>query len=625
MSTDKPKVPDENELLQQGKLSPNPAQGTRRVEMVQVVDSRMRKIGEPSAVPSEAALLGALLWAAANSPESLRASQVVDILPDGSPFYVREYGQIYTAMLACLAKNEETGHMPVEHDPVAVAQHAASLGFGSDKTGIDALLKLQAAASTVSEVQARAYAEAIKAAWVKREAIRQLRLIVSDALDPRVNDVEIYERAQKVAMEIMDRSSAKSSTVSIKQSAAQLFTDLKAPGGAPIATGLRDLDLPLNGGLRAPETSIIAARTSVGKSTISIGIGEHVCMSDPLAGVLYVSMEMPHKSFTTKLLAARTPGVTTGAIRRKSLSTAQWQELQDALNVVKDLELHFTVSMTQTLASVFAAANDRQRELKKRGKHLALVIIDHVGLVKASSAMPKNATRQQQVAETSRGMRWIATELGCHVMGLAQIHRDAERQKDTESIPKLHHLRESGDLEQDADSIMILHRPRNPSSGVFIKDKPAALVLAKSRMDETAGILLDFYKGRYVNWDDTTKTFKGEYEDKGQNDHGKGAPFAPNRSQSAPPPQAGKGKPIQASLPGTDSGNQDQDVIAQIVVQYVVDAVADEVEITELRRLLGASKNMSIRTVDRGIEAAVAQGLLSVTGEGNGRRVRRIV
>src|ERR1017187_8621263 len=164
---DMPKVPDENDLLRQGKLSSNPAEGTRPVVPagLQVVDSKMRKIGEPSDVAAETALLGALLWAASYSPESLRASQVIDILPDGRPFYVRSNGHIYDAMIACLAKNEETGHTPVEHDPVAVAQHAALMGHGSDKTGIELLLKLQAAASTVSEVQARAYAESIKSMW----------------------------------------------------------------------------------------------------------------------------------------------------------------------------------------------------------------------------------------------------------------------------------------------------------------------------------------------------------------------------------------------------------------------------------------------------------------------------
>ena len=226
-------------------------------------------------------------------------------------------------------------------------------------------------------------------------------------------------------------------------------------------------------------------------------------------------MEMPHTSFTTKILASRTPGLTVAAMRRKVFNGNQLKDLEATVKAVKDLELHFTVSMTQTLASVFAAANERQRVLKKAGKRLVLVIIDHIGLVKASNELLKRATRQQQVAETSRGLRWIASELGCHVMALAQIHRDAERQKVGEAIPKLHHLREAGDIEQDADQIFLLHRPRDPATGLFVSGKPAALVLAKSRLDEeTLGMLVDFKNGRYVNWTDTSKSFKSEYESK---------------------------------------------------------------------------------------------------------------
>jgi len=551
VSDDKPKVADENELLQQGKLGANPADGTARVAPLREI-APPRKIGEPCDVAAENALLAALLWAASYSPEALRASAVQDLLPNSEPFYVRSNGAIFDAMLACLTKNEETGHTPVEHDPVAVATHAARIGKGSDATGVDALLKLQAAASTVSEVQARAYADSIRSAWTKRCAIRDLRNIASDAFNPKISDVEIFERAQKASMEIMERSATRASTVSIKQSAEQLFRDMLSPGGAAVSTGLNDLDAVLNGGLRAPETSIVAARTSVGKSTLSIGIAEHICVSDPQAGVLYVSMEMPHKSFTTKLLVSRTPGVTMAAMRRKALNANQWRDLETSVASVKDLELHFTVSMTQTLASVFAAANERQRVLKKAGKRLVLVIIDHIGLVKASNELLKKATRQQQVAETSRGLRWIASELGCHVMALAQIHRDAERQKASESIPKLHHIREAGDVEQDADQIMILHRPRDPTTGLFVSGKPTALVLAKSRMDEeTLGMLVDYQRGRYVNWTDYHRSFADEYGSKDESGSPRPSKSA-TKAPSTPPPgfyDDSPDEPTNTSLP----------------------------------------------------------------------------
>ena len=625
MSDDKPRVPDENELLQQGKLPANPAEGTARIPPLRALEPA-RKIGEPCDVAAEKALNGALLWAASNTPDTLRASAVADLLPSGEPFYDRANGDIYDAILACLVKDEQTGHTPVEHDPVAVAMHASRAGKGRDATSVEALLKLQAAASTVSEVQARAYADSIRSTWAKRCAIRDLRNIASDALNPKVSDVEIFERAQKASMEIMERSSARATTVSIRQSAEQVFKAMLTPGQSATATGLRDLDGALNGGLRPCETSILAARTSVGKSTCSIGIAEHICASDPTAGVVYVSMEMQHTSFTTKIIASRTPGLTVSAMRRKVFNDNQLVGMRNTVDEIKDLELHFTVSMTQTLASAFAAANGCQRVLRKAGKRLALVIIDHIGLVKASNELLKKATRQQQVAETSCGLRWIASELGCHVMALAQIHRDAERQKAGESIPKLHHLREAGDIEQDADQIILLHRPRDPGTGLFVKDKPAALVLAKSRLDEeTLGMLVDFRSGRYVDWMDSRRTFAGEYSGK---DDGDSYGSRPSRKPSAEPPpgrfddEPDDDSPTQGSLLPGDHGN---DMLKRRIVQYVVEAVTPDITIEELRDSLGKVKHMSVKTADRGLEQAVELGLLQVVVVDGGRRVVRKV
>lgn len=500
--TDKTKAPDENDRLRAGTLPTNPIEGTARVPPVRLAGPN-DKPGEPADVPAETALIGALLWSASNAPEILRVSAVLDILESGEAFYVRAHGEIYDAMRACQTEKHE-------HDPVAVASQAARAGNGKVTTGIDALLKLQAAASTVSEIQARAYAKAIRMAWAKRTAIRDLRLIIHDALSPTVSDVAIFERAQKAALDIAGRASTTSTTVSVKQSAEQFFIKLQAGKTGAMSTGLRDVDCLINDGLRPLETSIVAARTSVGKSTIAAQIGRYIAATDPTAGVVYVSMEMPHESFTAKLLAAHAK-VTMSALRKGVLNKDQWSAITQAVADVMGLPMYFTVNLTQTLASAFAAASERARLLQKEGKRLALVVIDHIGLVKPSADVLKRGTREQQVAETSRGLRFIATELGCHVMGLAQIHRDAERQHATHAMPKLHQLRESGSLEQDADQIFILHRKRDPATGLLDRSTPAAFALAKGRMDETGLVLLGWQDGKYVDWNDEDRTFATEY------------------------------------------------------------------------------------------------------------------
>ena len=99
MSNDKPKVPDENDRLRAGKLSPDAFEGTAPPAPLRALEPP-KKIGEPSDVHAEGALLGALLWAASNQPDVLRASAVQDILPSGEAFYDRAHGDIFDGVLA---------------------------------------------------------------------------------------------------------------------------------------------------------------------------------------------------------------------------------------------------------------------------------------------------------------------------------------------------------------------------------------------------------------------------------------------------------------------------------------------------------------------------------------------
>ena len=142
-----------------------------------------------------------------------------------------------------------------------------------------------------------------------------------------------------------------------------------------------------------------------------------------------------------------------------------------------------------------------------------LVVVDHVSLVKPSAEAIKRSNREQQVAETSRGLRFIANELGCHVMGIAHISREGEKESGNR-MPQMRALRESGSLENDADLVMIMHRERDPDTGLLNNEKPAALAVAKARLDETAILLLNYdgARARFADWtgDGTYATFYGK-------------------------------------------------------------------------------------------------------------------
>jgi len=493
---------DEADRLRDGDLSADPLSDAERAHLRVVHPGEKRAPAEPADLAAERALLGALLWAGRNQPDTLRVSSVVDLLENGEPFYERGHGSIYEAIRAC-------HEAKAEHDPVAV--HAALVKTGRDRSvgGMDALEQLVGEASTVSERQARIYAEAVRKAWAKRVAIREFRTIAQDAASPKADLAQLVERAQSTITTLAQRSASTAASVSIRESAQVFMRKLEKRDNPAIATGLHELDEALNGGLRPGEVTVLAARTNVGKSILSAQIAEHMVTANPEIGALYVTLEMPHDSFTARLIASRS-GVPLSNLRRATLNPSQWQQVTSAVAELAQKGLYFADSPAQTMASIYATALERSRILAREGKRLGLVVIDHLGLVKPSAEALKKANREGQVAETSRAQRYLAAQLQCHVIGIAQIGRAAE-QKGVEGMPKLHHLRESGAIEQDADLVLILHRQRDPRSGKFL-DKPPALAIAKGRMDESAVMLLG-YDGARARFSDFTgpETFEDVY------------------------------------------------------------------------------------------------------------------
>jgi len=466
---------DENDLLKAGKLQSDPLHGADRAALRVVQPGEEHRTDLPSSIESERALLAALLWAGKNQPDMLRIGAVRDILDDGGVFYRWQHGRIYGAMIACAESKQE-------HDPVAV--HAQIASSGQSMGGREALEKLVDIASTVSERQARVYAQAIRDSWVRRKIIADAEQVAREARDPKVSTVDLIDRSKAVYAAAAERASINGSSVSLRESAESLFRRLQAATQDWCPTGFVDLDGLLNGGLRPREVSVLAARTSVGKSMLACQIAERIVTDDPSRGVLYVSLEMDHEMFTARLLSARA-GVPLKAIRRLELGP-YWSAITGVVGEMANKGLYFADTPSQTMATVFRAALDRKRLLEREGKRLVAVVVDHLGLVKPTAEALKRATREQQVAETSRSLRFLASELGLHVMALAQIGRDAAK---TGEVPKIHQLRETGAIEQDADQILILHRERT-ATGTFNNDKPPGLVFAKGRMDETGAVLL---------------------------------------------------------------------------------------------------------------------------------------
>jgi replicative DNA helicase len=484
---------DDNDRARAGTLPKDPSTGMVRVQPRPVARLDERRSGATGDTTVERALLGALLWCGSNAPDTLRVSAVADILESGEAFQAERHRRVFDACLACRASN-------VEHDPVAVFHELVKSGHDRTVGGMDVLLAIKDGAEGLSEPQARHYAERIRDTWARRKGVEECRALAAQFQSPNVATQDIISAAQGVVVKYAERSANVASSLSIKESMRMFFEDMNKGAAPPMATGLSPMDEALNGGLRPGEVSVLAARTNVGKSVLAAQWAEHIVSNDRNVGALYVTLEMGHRAFSARLLAARS-GVPLNNLRRMVLNPTQLQEVAAAANKLGNTGLYFADSPSQTMAAIFATAQDRKRILARDGKRLGLVVVDHIGLVKPSAEALRRASREQQVAETSRALRFLASEIGCHVIGIAQIHRDAERQGQS-SMPKLHHLRESGAIEMDADLVLILHRERDAKTGMFRPDKPACLAVAKGRLDETAIMLLQYepHRARFSAW-----------------------------------------------------------------------------------------------------------------------------
>lgn len=252
---------------------------------------------------------------------------------------------------------------------------------------------------------------------------------------------------------------------------------------AGLAIGLRDFD-HLTDGLSPGSVVVLAARPSMGKTALALQVAQFAAVA---CGVptLFVSLEMTGLELAERLLIglARVDGC---RVRHGQLTEAHLAALRASCGTLRECP-HFAIddSPGRTLTQVAAAA----RRLKARSG-LGLVVIDYLQLLSPGGEIGPKASRQEQVADLSRRLKILARELDVPVLALSQLNREAERRKDNR--PLMSDLRESGALEQDADMVLLLHRPEyydpNDQPGV------AELIVAKNRNGATGTVRLAFQR-----------------------------------------------------------------------------------------------------------------------------------
>ena len=266
-----------------------------------------------------------------------------------------------------------------------------------------------------------------------------------------------------------------------------MLSRLEDAGEPGLTTGYTDLDLAL-GGLRPGNLIVIGGRPGHGKSLLGLCIADHVGTRLGLP-VLFSSLEMLEAELTERRISA-TARVPLYGIVRHQVSDADWDRIHRVQDRLTETSLH----VDDTSPASPAHIRGRLRAMARTGKAARLLVIDYLGYMDA----PKAESRQQAVAELARAAKNIARDFNIPVILLAQLNRGPESR--AEKPPRPSDLRESGEIEQSADIVILLHRedayePESPRAGEI------DLVLGKNRQGPQTTVTLAFqgHYGRIVS------------------------------------------------------------------------------------------------------------------------------
>lgn len=250
--------------------------------------------------------------------------------------------------------------------------------------------------------------------------------------------------------------------------------------GAVVSTGYDKLDSVLGGGMVAQGLYILAARPGVGKTTVGMKIAEHVAAKK---GVLFVSLEMSREQLTARRIADRT-ALPIVRVLHGELNDAQRVAVTNALGELSRTHLAMNASPGATVPDIAIMARSVE--------NLGLVVVDYLGLLESEN---RTVSIYERVTANSNALKRLARSLDVPVLCLAQLNRASEQRADKR--PTMADLRDSGAIEQDADGVLLLHRPSiyfpqeqkpKPWDGELLE-----LDVAKNRHGPTGNINLTFY------------------------------------------------------------------------------------------------------------------------------------
>lgn len=435
----------------------------------------------PNSPEAERGILGCILL----SPDETIPVCIESLKCGHEAFYDLRHKQVFDTLLELYDERD-----PI--DLISLQDRLRAWGLLEQVGGLNYLSTLPDTVPSAANIDY--YIEIVNEKLILRRAVSMCTQAVGDIYECEGNAQEALDALETNLLALSSArqsNTALTTTPELVQQVIHDIEDMHQRGGAcrGITTGYTDLDR-MTDGLHPGEMFVIAARPSMGKTTLALNIADHVAIESHLPVGIF-SLEMTARSLMHRMVCSRAR-VNLRNIREGFLADRDFPKITGAAGRLMNAPLYIDDSSGLSILQLRAKA----RRMHQR-YNIALFVIDYLQLANGSGANQKFDNRQGEVSAVSGGIKALAKELNVPIIVLSQLNRKVEH--DRNRRPRLSDIRESGSIEQDADVVSFLYKPHGSDD----EDEPQRdeaqaiavnLLIEKQRNGPTGEINLTFLK-----------------------------------------------------------------------------------------------------------------------------------
>lgn len=422
----------------------------------------------PYSIESEMSLIASVLLGGGKILRKVEVS-----VPSGRSFYREANGLIYDAM-------RHVDELGLDIDIVTTRDELERQGILERVGGLGYIMQMGELLPTTSH--AMSYANTVRYEFDRRRVIEictnAIGKVQEDNADPVsiTNDIMLGTQSLAGLQNSVDYNHVDDG---IKEAIDDIEARTSTYKMSGVPSGWSALD-DMVGGWRKGELIIVGARPSMGKSAFALSLS--IAATKQNKCVLFASIEMSEKMTSQRLLAHET-GISLKAISNSVLSLQEKMSLRKTRANLFDSSLYLAASNPMSMSDIRGKAIKLQSNTK-----IDLIVVDYLQMIATTGQ-----NRTQEIGAVSRGLKALARELDCPVIALSSLNRAADKRDDKR--PMMADLRESGDIESDADVIMFLYRASYYATAGMreaIENDECEVIVSKNRNGPVGSVMLDY-------------------------------------------------------------------------------------------------------------------------------------